>query len=824
MYGQLSREEAERLYRQRSDELFLRRAFDAEHYKQADAAGERWITLGGGEGERRGTHVKIDGDGNIVGGPKPLEGKNLGELGSKKAEHPADDFKLTSPKNKEHVPKQTQQPAFDKHAAPVPRAAAVGGLEGHGIKTLSDGRKVGLTFLTAADLAVDPGRFQYKIDGVDAHGVSAKLKDVETVNPNFLGLTLAWHDPKDGKTYVVNGHHRHELLTRLGYTGPIPVSLIDAKDESDARALGALTNIAEGNGTSLDAAKFLKEAGEEAETLLIKNGVSLKGQIADDGLALSNLQNDIFRLVVNKQLDREYATIMGRTLSDPKQQKEMLHDLRIMEQRGYDLNKNRVQALADKFSVSDQLVEQQTDLFGTEEIERSLRPERVILEDIVKREIGKEVRTFTEVSRKGREGLLEEAGNTIDQDTNRRRAQESQELYQTFVRETNYKGPINDLANEFARRLAANPKQAKSIGNEFALRFRAEILQNDQGTGRPAVGGSDATTGAGSRVGPETARADGTATSGSENPGLEPYRRVASAVKLLRYGRAIHRLRDRGARKQRITATILRYEAKFHYPKQSDTPGRYIDIDCFEGHCQSRKVYGADAAFDESEHPRDEDGKFAGGSGGIAKLNRAEMPQIAGPDKQEFLDWLQSLYGISAQPDSPRASDLKPTQADLSESKVAAMVKTMRTDGVRPGSPVLASSDGYILDGHHRWQAQLEVDPDSEFPVIRVGAGIDELVNLAKKFPKSFTAGVDEAAGARKYQRIAERLRYWREAEHPRDESGKFSGDGGGAAVATKPKAKSKAAGKKRTSATTSMDWSKVPDKRRSVHQGRFNR
>ena len=162
------------------------------------------------------------------------------------------------------------------------------------------------------------------------------------------------------------------------------------------------------------------------------------------------------------------------------------------------------------------------------------------------------------------------------------------------------------------------------------------------------------------------------------------------------------------------------------------------------------------------------------------KLNRADMPQIAGKDQLEFIDWLQSQYGISAQPDSPRASDLKPTQANMSADKVAAMVKTMRTDGVRPGSPVLASSDGYILDGHHRWQAQLEVDPDSEFPVIRVGAGIDELVNLAKKFPKSFTAGVDEAAGRRKYQRIAERIKYaaWREADHPRDADGKFTGEG----------------------------------------------
>lgn len=47
---------------------------------------------------------------------------------------------------------------------------------------------------------------------------------------------MVWLDHANGKTYVVNGHHRGDLAKRLGEKS-ITVKYLDAKD---ARAKGAL--------------------------------------------------------------------------------------------------------------------------------------------------------------------------------------------------------------------------------------------------------------------------------------------------------------------------------------------------------------------------------------------------------------------------------------------------------------------------------------------------------------------------------------------------------------------------------------------------------
>ena len=102
-------------------------------------------------------------------------------------------------------------------------------------------------------LQVDPARFQYKLN-VDKSGVTDELKSVKTFNPDFAGVISVWADPADGKVYVVNGHHRYELAHRTGHAA-LAVRYGDAKTAKEARAVGALNNIAEGRGTAVDAAK-----------------------------------------------------------------------------------------------------------------------------------------------------------------------------------------------------------------------------------------------------------------------------------------------------------------------------------------------------------------------------------------------------------------------------------------------------------------------------------------------------------------------------------------------------------------------------------------
>lgn len=76
-------------------------------------------------------------------------------------------------------------------------------------------------------------------------------------------------------------------------------------------------------------------------------------------------------------------------------------------------------------------------------------------------------------------------------------------------------------------------------------------------------------------------------------------------------------------------------------------------------------------------------------------LARDLMPQIK--DIHDFLDELE-LHGISHRLETLDPNDLKSTQLEFDANKVFQM---MQNQGER--KPIITSSDGYVLDGHHRW-------------------------------------------------------------------------------------------------------------------------
>src|SRR5207253_1802522 len=92
-------------------------------------------------------------------------------------------------------------------------------------------------------------------------------------NPDLGGILLVWHDPADKKTYVINGHHRLDIAKKLGADNVV-VRYINAKDAEEARSKGALTNIAEGHGTAVDAAKWMRDTHNTLEDMA-KEGVSV---------------------------------------------------------------------------------------------------------------------------------------------------------------------------------------------------------------------------------------------------------------------------------------------------------------------------------------------------------------------------------------------------------------------------------------------------------------------------------------------------------------------------------------------------------------------
>lgn len=118
-------------------------------------------------------------------------------------------------------------------------------------------------------------------------------------------------------------------------------------------------------------------------------------------------------------------------------------------------------------------------------------------------------------------------------------------------------------------------------------------------------------------------------------------------------------------------------------------------------------------------------------------IDRADMPQIRAELLPEFLVEL-AQQGVDIANESVPVHELCATQNDLDEDRVQEAV-----DGGDPAhlkKPVIASADGFLLDGHHRWAALSTLDPGADIPVVRVALPIEELLARAHAFD-----GVDYA-------------------------------------------------------------------------------
>lgn len=333
----------------------------------------------------------------------------------------------------------------------------------------------GVTRLKVTDIGVDPERFQFKRNTDPETGVSNELKNVQKFNEQLAGVISIWRDPANGKVYVVNGHHRVELAKRLNHP-ELNAQFIDAPDAKTARGIGALMNIAEGRGTPVDVAKFMRDAGVTTEALTTQ-GISLKGTLARQGNALSKLAPDVFDRVARGEVTEGHGAAIGETLDDAALQRTALS---IVEKSGKRLNDTEVREVARQVrDAGTESVSQET-LFGTEETKHALIVERAQLASAIKKRLATDKRIFGYVTKEGRAQDLERGGNVIDVEASRRIAQESARLEEVFNTLYTRSGPIAEALTEGARRIARGEKPTTVIDQLYpTVRTRvSEVFGN----------------------------------------------------------------------------------------------------------------------------------------------------------------------------------------------------------------------------------------------------------------------------------------------------------------------------------------------------------
>ena len=111
-------------------------------------------------------------------------------------------------------------------------------------------------------------------------------------------------------------------------------------------------------------------------------------------------------------------------------------------------------------------------------------------------------------------------------------------------------------------------------------------------------------------------------------------------------------------------------------------------------------------------------------------ISRRDMPQIEDEYQGKFLDYL-NLKNIGYSKELKTVSDLKPSQNEMS---VSASRNLIGTEKIK--KPLIVSNDGYVIDGHHRWLANMISDEEREVEVISIDMDAESLIREMKKFPR----------------------------------------------------------------------------------------
>jgi hypothetical protein len=96
---------------------------------------------------------------------------------------------------------------------------------------------------------------------------------------------------------------------------------------------------------------------------------------------------------------------------------------------------------------------------------------------------------------------------------------------------------------------------------------------------------------------------------------------------------------------------------------------------------------------------------------------------------QKFRQYIKTKYGIRSYPSTRRAADLKPTQSEISRARVEDLIEDKVVDTMEV--PLVVSSNGYVVDGHHRWAAFRMEAPKRPMKVIVVDAPVKDVLGMA---------------------------------------------------------------------------------------------
>jgi hypothetical protein len=331
------------------------------------------------------------------------------------------------------------------------------------------------------DIDSAPTYLQYKLAGqVGRSGATGSLADATRYNPNLAGTMLVWKDTfgeidpsRRGQVYTVDGHNRLELAKRLNYQGGINVQFIDALDVSEARTIGAMSNIANGKGTPVDAAKVLRDTGMSVEEM--RNiGVAPSGPVARLAIGLRDLPQDLFDKVVAGDITEEIGSAIGAGGLPEQVQRDVFAAAR-KKKWGVERVREAV-AMGGEATVTTEIDTGVLPGLGLEELTSSNFQSLMDVRIHARSQLKAEIRALGAVTDSGKAQSLVSAGNVLDVEQSKSAREAAIYGERIFNQMAGMTGPLNELLQELAGQVTAK-KRAATIVRENRERIR-EVLES----------------------------------------------------------------------------------------------------------------------------------------------------------------------------------------------------------------------------------------------------------------------------------------------------------------------------------------------------------
>ena len=324
-----------------------------------------------------------------------------------------------------------------------------------------------------AEIEVDAKLFQFKAGG-DEFGVTERLQGVTRWETSLAG-TVSVYEFRDGRRFIADGHQRVGLAKRILSQDPTQKIALygrllreaDGVTPQQAMVDAALTNIAQGTGSVIDAAKVLKI---DSETLTKR--LPPRSNLVRTANDLVRLSDEAFGLVVNEIVEARFAAIVGRLVRDQDKHAAILRVLKETDPS----NVTQAEAIVRQAMDAEFTVATQDTLFGEEMLVESLFKERAKVLDETIKILRKDRAVFNSLVQN--EKRIEAGGNTLQTDQNAAKARTDGEAIQTLQITANRKGPLSDALTEAAKRFKETGRAAPAA-RDFADAVRGGIERGD---------------------------------------------------------------------------------------------------------------------------------------------------------------------------------------------------------------------------------------------------------------------------------------------------------------------------------------------------------